>query len=216
MCRRRWCPGWPNGPWGYPLFVIGLLRALIEEGADLTQPRLARVPESLAGRVALLVDRLDPPDRELLEVLAVIGGRVDPDGLARVLGQPLDRLGIPLERLTRSRLVGEYEAGHRLSYEIAHPLVQDAVYESIGGARRRTFHRLVGRALVAVGQLRCGCAALSPRRPALAIRRRWTPWSVRSGRPRSATSTRRRCPFLPRCSTYWTRTTNAGSMCSRP
>ena len=142
---------------GYPLFVIGLLRALIEEGADLTQPRLARVPESLTGRVALLVGRLDPPDRELLEVLAVIGGRVDIDGLARVLGRPLDRLGAPLERLTQSRLVGEHEAGHRLSYEIAHPLVQDAVYESIGGARRHAFHRLVGRALVAVGNF--GAAA---------------------------------------------------------
>jgi predicted ATPase len=142
---------------GYPLFVIGLLRALLEEGADLAQPRLARVPESLAGRVALLVGRLDPPDRELLEVLAVIGGRVDLDGLARVLGRPPGRLGVPLERLTRSRLVVEYEADRRLSYEIAHPLVQDAVYESIGGARRRAVHRLVGRALVAAGNF--GAAA---------------------------------------------------------
>src|SRR5262249_17932390 len=48
-------------------------------------------------------------------------------------GRPLDRLGVPLERLSRSRLVVEHEAAHRLSYEIAHPLVQDAVYESIGG-----------------------------------------------------------------------------------
>jgi DNA-binding CsgD family transcriptional regulator/tetratricopeptide (TPR) repeat protein len=142
---------------GYPLFVIGLLRALLEGGADLTQPRLARVPESLAGRVALLVGRLDPQDRELLEVLAVIGGRIDLDGLAQVLGQPPGWLGVPLERLTRSRLVVEYGAGRRLSYEIAHPLVQDAVYESIGGARRRTFHRLAGRALVAGGNL--GAAA---------------------------------------------------------
>jgi DNA-binding CsgD family transcriptional regulator/tetratricopeptide (TPR) repeat protein len=142
---------------GYPLFVIGLLRALLEEGADLAQPRLARVPESVAGRVALLVGRLGPADRELLEVLAVIGGRVDLDGLARVLGRPLAQLGVSLERLTRSRLVIEYEAGRRLSYEIAHPLVQDAIYESIGGARRRTFHRLVGRALAAVGNF--GAAA---------------------------------------------------------
>src|SRR6516162_6387912 len=142
---------------GYPLFVIGLLRALLEGGADLTQPRLSRVPESLAGRVALLVGGLDNKDRELLEVLAVIGGRVDLDDLVRVLGRPLDRLGVPLERLTRSRLVAEYEAAHRLSYEISHPLIQDAVYESIGGARRRTFHRLVGRALAAAGNF--GAAA---------------------------------------------------------
>ena len=142
---------------GYPLFVIGLLRALLEGGADLTQPRLSRVPESLAGRVALLVGGLDNKDRELLEVLAVIGGRVDLDDLVRVLGRPLDRLGVPLERLTRSRLVAEYEAARRLSYEISHPLIQDAVYESIGGARRRTFHRLVGRALAAAGNF--GAAA---------------------------------------------------------
>ena len=142
---------------GYPLFVLGLLRALLEQGADLAQPQLARVPENVADRVALLVNPLDPPDRELLEVLAVIGGRVDLDGLARALGRPLDRLGVPLERLTRSRLVVEYEASRRLSYEIAHPLVQEAVYQSIGGARRRAFHRLVGRALVSVSNF--GAAA---------------------------------------------------------
>ena len=142
---------------GYPLFVVGLLRALLEEGADLARPRLARVPESLADRVALLVARLGPADRELLEILAVIGGRVNLDDLIRVLARPLHRLGVPLERLTRSRLVVEYEIGRRLSYEIAHPLVQDAVYESIGGARRCAFHRLVGRALVTVGNF--GAAA---------------------------------------------------------
>jgi len=94
---------------GYPLFVVGLLRALLEEGADLAQPRLARVPDSLADRVALLVARLAPADRELLEILAVIGGRIDLDGLTRVLARPLYRLGVPLERLTGSRLVVEYE-----------------------------------------------------------------------------------------------------------
>lgn len=142
---------------GYPLFVVGLLRALLEEDADLAQPRLARVPASVAGRVALLVGRLDPADRELLEVLAVIGGRVDLDCLERTMDRPLGRLGLPLERLTRSRLVAEYEEGRRLSYEVAHPLVQDAVYESIGGARRRAFHRQAGRALVADGNF--GAAA---------------------------------------------------------
>ena len=82
---------------------------VLAQGADLTQPRLARVPEDVAGRVALLVGRLDAQDRELLEVLAVIGGRIGLDGLARVLGRPLDRLGVPLERLT-GRVVVEYDA----------------------------------------------------------------------------------------------------------
>src|SRR5215469_13275345 len=73
---------------GYPLFAVGLLRALLEEDADLAQPRLARVPDSVAGRVALLVGHLDPTDRELLEVLAVMGGRVELDCLARASERP--------------------------------------------------------------------------------------------------------------------------------
>src|SRR5207245_4949806 len=46
----------------------------------------------------------------------------------------------------------EAEEGRDLTYEIAHPLYQEVVYASIGGARRRALHRHVARALVAAGR----------------------------------------------------------------
>ena len=61
---------------GNALFAIGLVRALIEEGADLSAPRLQRLPESLAQRVVSRMKQLDEPQRSTLELLAVIGRRV--------------------------------------------------------------------------------------------------------------------------------------------
>jgi DNA-binding CsgD family transcriptional regulator len=49
-------------------------------------------------------------------------------------------------------LVTEEERGRELIYEVTHPLIQEAIYQAIGGARRRAIHRLVARALAATGQ----------------------------------------------------------------
>jgi hypothetical protein len=42
-----------------PLFAIDLLRALVEEGANLSSPRLERLPERLRDRVGLRLQPLD-------------------------------------------------------------------------------------------------------------------------------------------------------------
>jgi class 3 adenylate cyclase len=57
---------------GNPLFTLGLLRALLDEGADLAAPRLRRLPEGLAERVTARLSQLDEPQRSVLEVLAVV------------------------------------------------------------------------------------------------------------------------------------------------
>jgi len=44
---------------GNPLFVLGLLQALVEEGGDLARPALRSLPEGLAERVRVRMDRLD-------------------------------------------------------------------------------------------------------------------------------------------------------------
>ena len=46
---------------GNPLYAIGLVRALLEEGADLSAPALRRLPEALAERVANRLRHLDGP-----------------------------------------------------------------------------------------------------------------------------------------------------------
>jgi ATP/maltotriose-dependent transcriptional regulator MalT len=142
---------------GSPLFVTGLLRALMEEGGDLARPSLQSLPEDLADRVQARLRDLDSADRAMLELLTVIGFRAELGDLLRLSGRSLDDLAAGLERLQRVRLVSEIEDGRELLYEIAHPLIQEAIYNQIGGARRRALHRHVARVLVEAG--RHGAAA---------------------------------------------------------
>lgn len=142
---------------GSPLFVTGLVRALLDEGADLEHPSLQSLPEGLADRVEARLRDLDGPARSNLELLAVIGYRAELGDLLRLSGQSLDDLAGILERLQRVRLVTEVEEGRELLYEIAHPLIQEAIYRQIGGARRRALHRHAARVLVEAG--RFGAAA---------------------------------------------------------
>ena len=142
---------------GSPLFATGLLRALIEEGGDLSQPLLRSLPEDLAERVQARTRDLDPGAKSILELLTVIGYRVDMHDLLRLAGRSPDEMGPMLERLERVRLVAEIEDGPELLYEISHPLIQEAIYGQIGGLRRRALHRHVARGLVEAG--RYGSAA---------------------------------------------------------
>ena len=138
---------------GNALFALGLLQALLDEGADLSAPALRRFPEALAERVAVRVRNLDEAATATLETLATIGRRVDLRDFVGLSGLPADRLALILERLVRSRLVSEQERGHELTYEVAHPLIQEAIYERIGAARRRGLHRVIGRTLLAADRL---------------------------------------------------------------
>ncbi|MGH9037681.1 MAG: ATP-binding protein, partial [Acidimicrobiia bacterium] len=138
---------------GNALFTIGLLRALVEEGADMTAPRLRKLPEGLAERVRARLDVLDRAPRATLEVLATVGSRVELGDLLRLTGRELDDLSDDLDALVRARLVSDEERGRHLTYEMTHPLIAEAIYHGIGAARRRSLHRTVGRALVEMGSL---------------------------------------------------------------
>jgi DNA-binding CsgD family transcriptional regulator len=142
---------------GSPLFVTGLVRALLEEGADLSRPSLRSLPESLAERVQARLRDLNAGDKATLELLTVIGYRVEVTDLLRLTGRSLDAMEPILERLLRVRLVAEIESAHELLYEVAHPLIQEAIYGQISGVRRRALHRHAARVLVEAG--RYGAAA---------------------------------------------------------
>ena len=138
---------------GNPLYAIGLLRALLEEGANLAAPALRRIPEGLAERVTSRLRELDDAAQRTLELLAVLGRRVDSRALVGLSGENPDDLTDTLDRLVQLGGVAEEERGHELTYEIAHPLVAEAIYQGISAGRRRRFHREVGRRLLAAGRL---------------------------------------------------------------
>ncbi len=138
---------------GNPLFALGLLQALLDEGADLSAPVLRSLPEALTERVAVRVRNFDKAATATLEMLAAVGRRIDLRDLIGLTDLPANRLALVLERLVRSRLLSEHERDHELTYELAHPLIQEAIYERIGAARRRGLHRSIGRALLAADRL---------------------------------------------------------------
>src|SRR5439155_7132952 len=110
-------------------------------------------PEDLADRVTARLKSLPALDRATLELIAVVGSRVEMRELEALAGRPLDELAQSLDSLVRQRFLAEEERGFELWYEVAHPLIQEAIYASIGGARRRSLHRFVGRTLVNAGRL---------------------------------------------------------------
>ena len=143
---------------GIPLYAIGLLHAVNDEGGDAVRPGLRSLPEELTARVQVRLAQLDEEAQGVLEVVAVAGGRVELGELVRFASQPLEALAPVLGRLVRSRLLVEVETVRVPVYEIAHPVIGETIYGQIGGARRFALHRHVGRSLLIGGRL--GEAAL--------------------------------------------------------
>src|SRR5262249_25749377 len=111
------------------------------------------LPEDLAERVSKRIEALDAQERATLELVAVLGYRVELSDLEHISDRDLDALGESLHELVRLRLVHEEERGREGLYEIGHPLMQEAIYEQIGAARRRALHRHAARSLVQSGRL---------------------------------------------------------------
>jgi len=142
---------------GNPLFALSLLQALLDEGVDLCSPDLRSLPQYVADRIAEQLKRLDEVALRTLELLAVAGQRVDLSDLLRMSDHSVEVLGGALEAMVRGRWVLEAERANDIAYEIAHPLIAEAIYERIGAARRRVLHRVIARAHLAQGRL--GAAA---------------------------------------------------------
>src|SRR6202035_1994171 len=124
-----------------PLFAIGLLRALLDEQANLVAPQLERLPEGLTERLTAELRQLDPGPQGVLELLAVVERPVTLSDLTVLTGSQLEELGPVLAQLVKARIVVEEERAGELRYELQHPLVRDAIYQATVGARRRVLHR---------------------------------------------------------------------------
>ena len=138
---------------GNPLYVISLLRALLEERADLSAPSLRRLPEGLTERMAARTRSVDPGSQAVLELLAVFERPLPVAGLLALTGLQLDQLEPILADLLDGRAVAEGERGRELSYEVSHPLLREVVYQEISGTRKRVLHRQVARSLLDSGRL---------------------------------------------------------------
>jgi adenylate cyclase len=142
---------------GNPLFVEEIVRSLAGSGLLVRegerwhcQPthEAAAVPSTLYGLLLSRIDRLDAPDRRLLQEAAVLGAEFDAWLLQRVASDPpaiRDALGrlaaADLVRLVRA----EPAAGPR--WRFRHALLHEVAYQNLLLARRTDLHQRAGLAL---------------------------------------------------------------------
>jgi len=123
---------------GNALFAVALLDDLAVD------PAARQVPVSVQAHIESMAAGLDADARALLEIAAVLGHSFRLRTIARLMSTDATRR---LDELSRRGLLREVDRDGATSYEFAHPLMQEVVYESIGRARRRELHEHVARVL---------------------------------------------------------------------
>jgi hypothetical protein len=130
-------------------FAVDLLEAVVECDADVHASALGRVPERLGRWIRTELAQVDPSALAVLELLAVAGEALDPDGLTRL---PTEHVAVILEQLSRAGTIVEQQSEGCLGYGLARVLIREVLYGDIGAARRRVLHRRAAASLLASGR----------------------------------------------------------------
>jgi tetratricopeptide (TPR) repeat protein len=102
------------------------------------------LPESLSAQIVERARSLSANERRWLQRLAVVGGRIDTDFLARAF-EVAD--GLELERVLARLVATGWLVPAADRYRFARPALREAVYRAIPEARRVRLHALAARAL---------------------------------------------------------------------
>ena len=157
---------------GNPFFIEEMVQALFDEGALVRgdphpgPPRgegskgreqhigavkvtrslaQVRLPPTVQGILAARIDRLGPEQKELLQILAVMG-RESPLGLIKRVASTGDA---PLEQMLSALQAGEfiYEQPSLAGYIFKHALTQEVAYNSLLIERRKPLHERAAGAM---------------------------------------------------------------------
>jgi tetratricopeptide (TPR) repeat protein len=137
---------------GIPFFLEETTRALAETGAlDGTLAGYSqrvkvdeiRVPSNVRLVLASRIDRLPPPEKELLHIASVIGHEVPREILHSVSDLPESEVEMRVSGLERAGFLRAGSAG--LFFE--HMLTREVAYETLLLSRRKLLHRSVVEAM---------------------------------------------------------------------
>jgi class 3 adenylate cyclase/tetratricopeptide (TPR) repeat protein len=143
---------------GNPFFMEEMVRALIERGAlirdgplRLTRPASQiQIPPTVHDILASRIDALQPPEKGLIQTLAVIG-KDFPLNLVRHITASLDdRLASMLKDLQAAEFIYEQPALGEAQYTFKHALTQEVAYNSVLMERRKVLHERTGQAIEAL------------------------------------------------------------------
>jgi DNA-binding winged helix-turn-helix (wHTH) protein/tetratricopeptide (TPR) repeat protein len=140
---------------GNPFFVEEFLRLLLDSkaivfadtGWELIDQSFLKTPESVKTVITERLGRLGTHAHELLKIASVIGRDFSLTLLNKLVGYQEETIVDLLDSCESSHLItSQLKAGEE-TYTFSHDLMQESLYESIGPARRRRQHLLVGQAL---------------------------------------------------------------------
>ncbi|WP_349606457.1 adenylate/guanylate cyclase domain-containing protein [Cupriavidus sp. DF5525] len=144
---------------GNPFFMEEVVQTLAEEGALLGQPGNYRIdkappvlhiPTTVQGVLAARIDRLPVPQKELLQMLAVIGTEFPSSLVRHVTGQPDESLHPLLVDLQAGDFIYERPAHPEVEYAFKHALTQEVAANSLLSRQRSVLHERTAQAIEAL------------------------------------------------------------------
>jgi predicted ATPase len=140
---------------GNPFFIEEVLRLLqarkilfvSDAGWRVSESAALETPESVKVVINERLERLGKDAEELLRTASVIGREFPLAVLKELLGEDDDGLTEILDRCEQAGLISSEQMRGEEIYTFTHDMMQEALYESIGPARRRRHHLRVGHAL---------------------------------------------------------------------
>ncbi|HMC54787.1 MAG TPA: AAA family ATPase [Gemmatimonadaceae bacterium] len=142
---------------GHPFFIEEMLKSLVAAGRLYErggtwlgwEVEELDLPRSVRSAVSKRLEQLSADARGVAGAAAVIGARLRFGILATVCELPRDAVLAAIDELCRAGVLVEAQRSEEGDYEIAHPMLQDVIYDSLGVARTRLLHAAVARAFEA-------------------------------------------------------------------
>jgi DNA-binding CsgD family transcriptional regulator len=138
---------------GNPLYVRELIEALVRDKAVQARPAAEvalaqeQLPASLAGVLTDRLNSVSPETAQVLRATALLGGRFAAADLAVVLREPASALTPGLREAVTAGILAD--SGTELVFR--HPLIRQALYESMPLALRTAMHSEAARELATAG-----------------------------------------------------------------
>lgn len=147
---------------GNPLFVEEIVTSLVESGVlegsagsyrlgDGSLDTAPAVPATIQEILAARIDRMEPREKEVLEICAAIGPEARHRLIAAVSDLPEDALQSALEKLLAADLLRQDSLEPETRIFFKHAMTHEVAYAGLHSERRRAFHRRIAEAFEADG-----------------------------------------------------------------
>jgi len=140
---------------GNPLFVMELLKVLVEESASGgVEPIAVQIPDGVREAIGRRLSRLTDRCNELLTAASVLGRHFGANELAGTADVPIEGVIANLDLAAEAGILEPDSDG--VGYRFAHALIRETLYEEIPKLARLRLHGRAGDTLAALSGLRLG------------------------------------------------------------